>query len=169
MTLLRVWLNTHDILMCHGTGVITSYSIHYTKLYDFAIMASQIIDQPNPKLVGIIKENLAKEDESEEFALYRTLLDFSRDNFVGTLPWLEKQYSERPLYLILNYLIATQVDRHQVALEAAEKLKNRQKNDILPHLIYLNAKLRELDTKAYAKESLSYIRAQKFEYEDLFV
>ncbi len=134
----------------------------------FAIMASQIIDQPNPKLVGIIKENLAKEDESEEFALYRTLLDFSRDNFVGTLPWLEKQYSERPLYLILNYLIATQVDRYQSALDAAEKLKNRQKNDILPHLIYLNAKLLNLDTKAYAKESLSYIRAQKFEYEDLY-
>ncbi|MBN2895300.1 MAG: tetratricopeptide repeat protein [Campylobacterales bacterium] len=133
----------------------------------FAIMSAELINQVNPKLVSIIKENLSHEEDSEEFELYRALFNFSQNNFVATLPWLEKQYKERPLYLVLNHLIAREVGRDTAALQAAEKLKNRQNRDILPHLIYANAKYDLLATKDYAKALLSYLQEQSLSMEDL--
>ncbi len=134
----------------------------------FALMCSQLIGQVNPKLRAIIKENLSQEDQSEAFELYRTLLEFSQNNFVGTLPWLEKDYKERPLYLMLNILIAQRVDRYEKAKEYSNKLVLLQPHDIVPHIIYADTHFSKLKNRAYAKKLLSYLAKQSFTYDDLY-
>lgn len=133
-----------------------------------AIMCSQIINQPNPKLLSIIKENLNQEENSEIYEFYRTLLNFSQDNFVGTLPWLEANHHERPIYLALNTLIATKVGRMDRAKADAKKIVNLQKDDILPHLIYSDLLYQDLGNKAYARALRSYLNKQHFSYDDLY-
>lgn len=134
----------------------------------FSIMCSQMINQPNPKLHAILKENLQNEDDSEAYEFYRTLLNFSQDNFVGTLPWLETNYKDRPIYLILNTLLARKVGRIDRAKDDAKKLVNLQNRDILPHLIYSNLIYKDLSNKAYAKALLAYLKKQNFIYEDFY-
>jgi Flp pilus assembly protein TadD len=134
----------------------------------FAIMCSQIINQPNPKLRAIIKENLMEEDDSEAYLFYRALLNFSQDNFVATLPWLETHFKNRPIYLALNILIANKVGRQERAIADAKKLVNLQHNDILPHLIYSDLIYNDLNNKAYAKALHSYLSKRKFDFNDLY-
>lgn len=134
----------------------------------FSIMCSQIINQPNPKLHSIIKENLSHEDDSEMYMFYRALLNFSQDHFVATLPWLETHFKDRPIYLALNTLIATKIGRFDRAKSDAKKLLNLQENDILPHLIYSNILYQDLSNKAYAKALYSYLLKQNFSFEDLY-
>ena len=134
----------------------------------FAMMCSQIISQPNPKLRAIIKENLMEEDDSETYLFYRALLNFSQDNFVATLPWLETHFKDRPIYLALNILIANKVGRKDRAIADAKKLVNLQHSDILPHLIYSDLIYSDLSNKAYAKALHSYLAKRKFNFNDLY-
>jgi Flp pilus assembly protein TadD len=134
----------------------------------FAIMCSQMISQENPKLLAIVKENLSDEDESQEYEFYSTLLNFSQNNFVGILPWLEKNYKDRPIYLALNVLSAIKVGRFKRAKHDAKKLSNLQNSDILPHLMYIDLINRDLPYKAYAKSLRSYMQKQHFNYNDFY-
>src|SRR3990167_1679099 len=63
----------------------------------FAIMSAEMIGKSNPKLIAILKDNLAQEPEKEEFTLYRTMLEITQNNFQGAGKWLENTYKERPL------------------------------------------------------------------------
>ncbi len=134
----------------------------------FAYMTSQLSNKQNPKMLSLLKENLAEEDDSEQYELYRTLIDLSEDNLIGSLEWLEKDYKERPLYLMIDLLIAVRLDKDDIAKKAAEKLTYQLPGDILPHLLYIETHFTELSNKAYASSILNYIKKQKFTYDDLF-
>ncbi len=134
----------------------------------FAIMASDVTGDSNPKLIDILKENLSEESGDEEFEFYRTLLNIYSNNFIGGLSWLENDYEERPLYLMMKILIATQVDKYDIAQQASEKLSYLLPNDILPHLIYIETHFDELKEKAYAKSVQAYLNKQQLNYEDLY-
>jgi len=134
----------------------------------FAYMTAQLTKTENTKMLSILKENLAEEDDSEHFELYRTLIHFSENNFVGSLQWLEQNHKERPLHLILNLLIAAQLDKTDIARNAAEKLSYLLPRDILPHLLYIDTHFNELSGKSYASSVLSYLKQQKLIYDDLY-
>lgn len=133
-----------------------------------AIMSADLISKTNPKLSSIIKDNLSHEPETEEFNLYRTLIDITENNIAAAGNWLGNNYKERPLYLALNYIIAVELGRESDAKKASEKLTYLQKKDILPHLMYIHSHYKELKPKAYANASLNYLKKQPFSYNDLF-
>ena len=134
----------------------------------FAIFTSQIIGNPSPKMESILKENLALEDDDEEFELYRTLLDIAQNNFVGSIKWLNNNYKERPLYLYLKSYIASKLGKDKLALKYAKKLSILQKNDILPQIIYANLEYKTLTPKAYANAMLNHFKHFNFHYKDLY-
>jgi Flp pilus assembly protein TadD len=134
----------------------------------FALMTAQITNRSTPKLRSIITENLASEPEEEEFELYRTLLDISNDNIIGTAEWLDNDYQERPLYLMLTLQIATELGKDAQARKAAEKLCYQMPHDILPHLLYIDTHFNALPPKEYANRVLNYLKQQHFTFDDLY-
>jgi tetratricopeptide (TPR) repeat protein len=134
----------------------------------YALMSAQLLDEESQKLFSILKENLANEDDSEEFELYRTLLNIAGDNYVGTLTWLENSYKQRPLYSMLNYIIASEFKKEEAMKKAAKELTNILPYDILPHLIYIDAHYKGENNKTYASKALNYLKEQKFLFDDLY-
>ncbi|MDX1295162.1 MAG: tetratricopeptide repeat protein [Sulfurimonadaceae bacterium] len=134
----------------------------------FAIMTSQLTNKESSKMSSILVENLANEPEEEEFELYRTLIDISENNFIGTAEWLNNDYTDRPLYLLMKLHIASELGRDDVARKAAQKLCYQLPNDILPHLLYIDTHFSEQPDKAYAKSVLNYLKEQTFHYDDLY-
>ncbi len=134
----------------------------------YAIMTSTLINKENKKLYSIIKDNLYNEKEQEEFELYRTLLAIANDDMLATVTWLEKDYKERPLYLMLNILIATEIDRKSIAAHAAQQLSIQLPHDILPHLLYVDTHFNDLDNKAYSRALHSYMKKQTLKFDDLY-
>ena len=134
----------------------------------FAIMTAQLVNKTSPKMNSILTENLANESDDEEFELYRTLIDISENNIIGAADWLNNNYTERPLYLMLSLYIATELDKNEVAAKAAEKLCYQLPNDILPHLLYIDTHFNEQPDKAYANSVLNYAKVQDFHYDDLY-
>jgi len=133
-----------------------------------AIMSAELISKSNPKLASIVKENLSHEPDNEEFNLYRTLIDLTQNNIAAASHWLDNNYKERPLYLALSYIIASELGKDADAKKASEKLTYLQKKDIIPHLLYIHSHFKELKPKAYANASLNYLKKQPFTYNDLF-
>ncbi|HEX5710399.1 MAG TPA: tetratricopeptide repeat protein [Sulfuricurvum sp.] len=157
----------------------------YTKAYDhflrsyhldannylsgiFAIMTSEMISKPNPKLLSILKENLSQEKESEEYTLYRTLLNISGNNYAASSRWLDNRYKEHPLYLVMKIIIAQELGMQKQAERASEKLVYMQPTDTLPHLLYIDTHFNNEAPKAYARTSLNYLKNQKLTYDDLY-
>lgn len=134
----------------------------------FALMSANITGTANAKLASIIKENLSKEPEKEEFELYRTLLDVTNNNFQSAAKWLDKSYKERPLYLALNTLIGLEAKQYGAARKASEQLIRLQPNDLLPHLMYIDAHFKEQKPKAFAASAINYLKKQPFKYDDLY-
>jgi len=134
----------------------------------FAIMTSQLIQKENPKLDAIITENLAHENDDEEFELYRTLLDIADNNMIGSADWLLNTYKERPLYLMLTEHIATELGKKEAAQKAAETLCYQLPGDILPHLLYIDTHFDDQPTKAYANSVMNYLKEQHFHFDDLY-
>lgn len=134
----------------------------------FAMMSSELINKSNPKLASIIKDNLSKESNTEEFKLYRTLIDIAQNNFPSAGKWLDNTYKARPLYLALNVLIASELGREDQEQKASEKLSALQPNDLLPHLMAINAHFKSQKPKAFAASAINYLKKQTFRYDDLF-
>jgi len=134
----------------------------------FAIMSSEMIGKSNPKLISILKDNLAQEPDKEEFALYRTMLEITQNNFQGAGKWLENDYKERPLYLALQIAIASEVERDDIARKDAKRLVALQPNDILPHLMVIDTHFKDQKPKAFASSAMNYLKKQSFRYDDLY-
>jgi len=134
----------------------------------YAVMTAQLIDKDVHKLHSIIKETLINEEINEEIDLYRTLLYISENDYLSAVDWLDNNYKERPLYLALNVLIALKVGNESVSKDAANKLTTLLPNDILPHVLYIDANFTKLPTLKYAAKVLSYLDEQTFNYNDLY-
>ena len=132
----------------------------------FAVMASELISKPNPKLISIITENLSQEPAGEEFDLYRTVSSMRENNYAGAGRWLDNKYKDRPLYLGMKIIIASELGMDDKARKASEKLTAMQPHDLLPHLFYIDTHFNDTAPKAYARSCINYLRKQPLTYND---
>jgi len=134
----------------------------------YAVMTSQLINKNYTKLESLLKDSLATEDASEEIDLYKTLLHISDNNYLSAIEWLDKNYKQRPLYLMLDTLIAMKTKNLDRAKRAASKLTVMFPHDILPHMIYIDTHFSTYKTSKYAEAVLKYLKKQHFNFTDLY-
>lgn len=134
----------------------------------YAIMCAQLVNKENPKFISIIKDAISHEEPSEDIDLYNTLLSISEDNVMATADWLDKSYQQKPLYLALDVIIALKQNNIEAAQKAANKLAILLPDEILPHMMYIDAHFNNLSQIKYAREVMNYLKVQKFNFNDLY-
>ncbi len=134
----------------------------------FALMSATLSGQTNPKLASILQESLSKEPDTEEFVLYRALMEIAKNNFPGSGSWLDTKYADRPLYLAMKVLIGSKIEEKDAARKASEKLVYLQPNDLLPHLMYIDTHYRDQKPKEFARSAINYLKERRFSYDDLY-
>ena len=134
----------------------------------YAIMTSQLVNKENKKLLSIMKDSLSHEELNEKIDLYKTLLFISEDNLLSTTDWLNNNYKQRPLYLAMDIIIALEQNNTDIAKKSAKKLTIQLPNEILPHLMYIDANFGNLPPKKYADKVMNYLKIQKLNFNDLY-
>lgn len=134
----------------------------------YAVMTSQLISKDSTKLLSIIKEVIAAEEFNENIDLYKTLIYLAEGNVVSTADWLDRNYKQSPLYLALDVILAIKQNRVEMAQKSAKKLTVLLPDEIISHLLYIDAHFGDLKPKEYAKEVMNYLKNQKFSYNDLY-
>jgi len=134
----------------------------------YAVMTSQLINKDSTKLKSIITDAINSEDDSEEKDLYKTLLYMLNNDYLSAVDWLDNDYQQRPLYLVLNTLIALKLNKIDAAQKASTKLTILLPHEILPHLLYIDSNFNTLKPKKYAMKVLTYLKKQEFTFDDLY-
>jgi len=134
----------------------------------YAIMTAQLIDKNYYKLKSILKDSLALEEDNEKTELYNTLVHMLENDYISAFEWFDHEHKQRPLYLILDVLIATKMHKDDHAKNAAAKLLAMQSDDILPNIIYMDTHFAKLSESDYAKEILKYLKSKHFSYTDFY-
>lgn len=177
--------NPHHSILHYNLGLTYAQLGNFSKAYDhflrsyhldannyfsgiFAIMSADLIGKSNPKLNAIIRDNLTKEPDKEEFVLYRVLMDVTQNNLPSAAKWLDNTFKERPLYLALKVEIAKEIGKKEVAISTAERLSSLHPNDIFPHLMVIDTRYRDQKTKAFASSAINYLKNRPFHYNDLY-
>jgi hypothetical protein len=134
----------------------------------YAAMCEQLLNLDSKRLVTTLKESMLLEDDSEEIQFYRTLLFVAQNNSIAGADWLHNDYKQRPIYLALEAIIASDVGNESVYKKATTNLVSLFEKDIIPHIMYIDAHFSVLSPKKYSFEVLKYLKNQKFNYNDLF-
>ena len=134
----------------------------------FAIMCAKIINQENPTFNKILKSNLAHEDKTPEFDLYRALLHFKEGNFPATYAWIEEVNTNKPFHLAFETLIAKSMNKDKIAQKSIQKLIKVLPDDILPHLMYIDIFYSKEDNKFFARKAMAHLKHQKFHMDDYY-
>ena len=134
----------------------------------YALMTAKLMNKDTKKLKSIIRDSIQEEEMSENIDLLKTLMFISQNNIIGAVDWLENNYQEKPLYLALDIIIATNLNRHELAKKSAKRLAILLPNDILPHMMYIDVYFNDLKPKKYASKVLNYLKKQKFHFNDLY-
>ncbi|WP_324171260.1 hypothetical protein [Sulfurimonas sp.] len=134
----------------------------------FAIMTSQLINKNATNLTVILKDSILLEKDSEQIYMYKTLLNISDNNILSSADWLDKDYKQKPLYLALDTIIALELGNNKLAKKASHKLTLLLPNEILSHIMYIDAHFRDFKPKIYAKKVLNYLKLQKLSFDDLY-
>lgn len=159
-------------------GNMTQAHEHFVRSYNldaknylsgvYAIMTGQLINKENTKLNSLVKDSIMEEADSETIDLYKTLLNYSENNLLALSDWLDNNYKQRPLYLALDVIIAISLNKLDVAEKSSQKLTILLPNDILPHLMYIDAHFYNSKPLEYASEVLNYLKIQKLHFNDLY-
>lgn len=134
----------------------------------FAIMTSQLTGKDSIKLASILKDSVMNEAETEEIHLYKTLLHIADNNMISAIEWFDRTYERQPLYLAMDVIIGLHLNKLDAAQSSALQLTLLLPEDILPHLMYIDAYFGDLKSKEYANKSLNYLKEQKFNFDDLY-
>ena len=158
-----------DMLNAHN-HFLRSYNLDAKNYLSgvYAVMSSQLINKDSQKLLSIIKDNMSNEEHSEDLDLYQTLIFISEDNSMAASDWLDKDYEPKPLYLAMDIIIALKQNNEQRAQKSANKLTILLPDEILPHLMYIDAHFNKLSQKKYASEVMNYLKAKEFNFDDLY-
>jgi tetratricopeptide (TPR) repeat protein len=134
----------------------------------YATMCADLLNIEHKKLLNVLKESMLLEDESEEMQFYRALLFISQNNSISAADWLHNDYKQRPIYLAVEACIASDIGNENVLKRATTNLVALFPNDIVPHVMYIDAHYSDLSTEKYAFEVQNYFKEQKLNYYDLF-
>jgi Flp pilus assembly protein TadD len=134
----------------------------------YSIMCSQLINKDYTKLMSIIYESISQEKDTQEMMFYKTLLQLVQNNTLAMVDWLDNKKKEKPLYLALDIIIALKLNKTDIAKKSVNKLIAMQKNNILPHIMYIDVNFKDLNNIEYAREVQRYLKIQKFKFDDLY-
>jgi len=134
----------------------------------YAVMSGKLINKDVTKLRSILIDSITLEEDSEEINLYKTLLNISDNDYLSAVDWLDNNYKQRPLYLVISSLIGMKLHKYDSAQKAALKLTAQFPNDILPHLIYVDTYFYKDSQAKYPQHVLKYLKTQNFNFNDLY-
>jgi len=134
----------------------------------YAVISAQLMDKDQKRLKTTLKEYISLEDDTEEMDLLRTILYIADNNTISAVDWLNNNYKQRPFYLALEAIIATEIKSYAIAKKATTSLTTLFPNDIIPHMMYIDAHFNKLEPTEYAFSVQNYLKKQTFSYNDLY-
>ncbi|WP_300363614.1 tetratricopeptide repeat protein, partial [Hydrogenimonas sp.] len=125
----------------------------------FALMCESLTGKPIPQIEQFVNDDLSQiQNPTEVERFYQTLFYFYRGNISAASKWIQTRHANRPIYLLLDILIAAGQGIWDRAEESAKKLRDRMGDDVLANLLYIQVHYRDDDIKKFSIKVHRYLK-----------
>ncbi|WP_456380532.1 tetratricopeptide repeat protein [Hydrogenimonas sp.] len=150
---------------------LRSYHLDSTNFLSaiFALMCETIIQKPIPQIEQFLNDDLSQilePTESDRF--HQALFQFYKGNIAAAGRWLKQGHDHRPLYLLLDILVAAGQGDWKNAERRALTLRDRMPRDLLANLLYLKIRYREEPVKQFSMKVQKYLRGHPLDLDAVY-
>ena len=142
------------------THFLRSYHLDTTNYLSaiFALMCESLTGKPIPQIEQFVNDDLSQIVEPTTPQLFlQSLFRFYKGNLAAASKWLGSGHDNRPVYILLDLLIAANQGMWEQAEKSARALRNRMKRDVLANILYLQMRYRDLDIKRFSAKAQRYL------------
>ncbi|BBG65094.1 putative transmembrane protein [Hydrogenimonas sp.] len=135
----------------------------------FALMCETFTGKPVPQVEKFIQQDLKQiENPDTRQKFYQYLLYFYQGNSAGASKWLSTPHDNRPIYLLLDTLVAADLQMWNEAEEKVRKLRDTMPKNLLAHLLFMEVAYRDLDIKAFSSKARLYLKRHPLDLDAVY-
>ncbi len=135
----------------------------------FALMSETFTGKRIPQIEKFVQEDLKQiENPDTPQKFYRSLLYFFQGNNAAATTWLQTPHDNRPIYLLLDILVAANQGMWTEAKERVRKLRDTMPQDVLAHLLFLEITYKDLDIKAFSAKAARYLKRHSLDLDAVY-
>jgi len=125
----------------------------------FALMCESLTGKPIPQIEQFVNDDLSQmHNPTEVERFYQALFYFYRGNLSAATKWIRTPHANRPIYLLLDVLIAAGQGIWERAEESVKKLRDRMRDDVLANLLYMQVRYRNEEIKQFSIRVQQYLK-----------
>ncbi len=135
----------------------------------FSLMCGIFTGKSIPQVEEFIQDDLKQiHNPDTRHIFYKTLLYFYQGNNSAATKWLQTKHDNRPIYTLLDTLVAANQGMWNRAKAGVKKLCKIMPHDVLAHLLYLEITYKNLDIKAFSSKVRLYLKQNRLNLDAVF-
>ena len=135
----------------------------------FSLFCETFINKRIPQVEKFLQEDLRKFLKPTTLQLfYQSLFYYYKENYTAASKWLDSDHENRPIYLILDILIASNLGDNYKAREKSVVLYNSMPKNVVANLLNLITMTNGNDTKTFATKAIKYLKHHSMDLSSVY-
>jgi len=135
----------------------------------FSLFCESFIHKHIPQVERFLQEDLRKFLDPTTLQLfYQSLFYYYKGNISAASKWLDSKHENRPIFLILDILIASNLGEHTKAKLKTTILYNSMPKNIITNLLSLIMMSKETDIKTFASKAINYLKHHTIDLDSVY-
>ncbi|WOE70587.1 tetratricopeptide repeat protein [Hydrogenimonas thermophila] len=125
----------------------------------FSLFCEALIHKHIPQVEKFLQEDLRKFIDPTTLQLfYQSLFYYYKGNITAASKWLDSKHENRPIFLILDILIASNLGDHHRAKLKTTILYNSMPRNVITNMLNLIMMSNETDIKTFSAKAINYLK-----------
>ena len=135
----------------------------------FSLFCETFIHKHIPQIEKFLQEDLRKFLRPTTLQLfYQSLFYYYKGNYPAASKWLDSKHENRPIYLILDILIASNLGDSYKARERSVTLYNSMPENVIANMLNLITMTNGNDTKTFATKAIKYLKHHSIDLNSVY-
>ena len=135
----------------------------------FSLFCETFIHKHIPQVERFLQEDLQKFINPTTLQLfYQTLFYYYKGNIIAASKWLDSKHENRPIYLILDILIASNLGDQTRAKQKTTILFNSMPKNVITNMLNLVMMSNETDIKTFAAKAINYLKHHSMDMDSVY-
>jgi len=135
----------------------------------FSLFCESFIHKHIPQVERFLQEDLRKFIDPTTLQLfYQSLFYYYKGNITAASKWLDSKHENRPIYLILDILIASNLRDHTQAKLKTTILYNSMPKNVITNMLNLIMMSNETDIKTFAAKAINYLKHHTIDLDSVY-
>jgi len=135
----------------------------------FSLFCETFVHKHIPQVERFLQEDFRNFLEPTTLQLfYKSLFHYYKGDMIAASKWLDSKHENRPIYLILDILIASNLGDYTQAKLKTTILHNSMPKNVITNMLNLIMASNETDIKTFASKAISYLKHNTIDLDSVY-